>query len=437
MIQPNLTGSANGHARSYYAASAGSLPGFPSLDGDLSADVCVIGGGFTGVNCAIELAQRGLSVILLEARRIGWGASGRNGGQLIRGIGHDVSGFARYVGQDGVRYLEHAGIESVDVVRQRIAEHAIDCDLRWGFCELANTPAQFAAFQSEQDSLVQLGYRHPTRLVAPRDMQDVVASSVYAGGLVDMGSGHLHPLKLVLGEARVAASLGVRMFEQSPVLELIHGDTAKVRCAAGTVSAGRLVLACNAHLEDLEPRLGGKVLPAGSYIITTQPLPEARARQLIPGNLALCDQKVGLDYYRLTADRRLLFGGACHYSGRDPADIAGYMRPKLLKVFPQLQDVAIDYQWGGKIGITANRFPQVGRLQQYPNVYYAQGYSGHGLNVTHWTARLLAEAIHAGHSQGLDVFSAVPHMTFPGGPALRAPLLALGMLWHRVREMLG
>jgi glycine/D-amino acid oxidase-like deaminating enzyme len=437
MIQPNLTGSANGHARSYYAASAGSLPGFPSLDGDLSADVCVIGGGFTGVNCAIELAQRGLSVILLEARRIGWGASGRNGGQLIRGIGHDVSGFARYVGQDGVRYLEHAGIESVDVVRQRIAEHAIDCDLRWGFCELANTPAQFAAFQSEQDSLVQLGYRHPTRLVAPQDMQDVVASSVYAGGLVDMGSGHLHPLKLVLGEARVAASLGVRMFEQSPVLELIHGDTAKVRCAAGTVSAGRLVLACNAHLEDLEPRLGGKVLPAGSYIITTQPLPEARARQLIPGNLALCDQKVGLDYYRLTADRRLLFGGACHYSGRDPADIAGYMRPKLLKVFPQLQDVAIDYQWGGKIGITANRFPQVGRLQQYPNVYYAQGYSGHGLNVTHWTARLLAEAIHAGHSQGLDVFSAVPHMTFPGGPALRAPLLALGMLWHRVREMLG
>lgn len=436
MIQPNLTGSANGHARSYYAASAGSLPGFPSLDGDLSADVCVIGGGFTGVNCAIELAQRGLSVILLEARRIGWGASGRNGGQLIRGIGHDVSGFARYVGQDGVRYLEHAGIESVDVVRQRIAEHAIDCDLRWGFCELANTPAQFAAFQSEQDSLVQLGYRDPTRLVAPQDMQDVVASSVYAGGLVDMGSGHLHPLKLVLGEARVAASLGVRMFEQSPVLELIHGDTAKVRCAAGTVSAGRLVLACNAHLEDLEPRLGGKVLPAGSYIITTQPLPEARARQLIPGNLALCDQKVGLDYYRLTADRRLLFGGACHYSGRDPADIAGYMRPKLLKVFPQLQDVAIDYQWGGKIGITANRFPQVGRLQQYPNVYYAQGYSGHGLNVTHWTARLLAEAIHAGHSQGLDVFSAVPHMTFPGGPALRAPLLALGMLWHRLKEVL-
>ncbi|WP_025128995.1 FAD-binding oxidoreductase [Pseudomonas sp. PH1b] len=437
MNQQTVFTHANEHARSYYAASAGELPRYPLLEGDLQADVCVIGGGFTGVNTAIELAQRGLSVILLEGRRIGWGASGRNGGQLIRGIGHDVSGFARHVGHEGVRYLNRAGIDSVQVVARRVIEHGIDCDLRWGFCELANTTAQFAAFKAEQEELAALDYPHPTRLVAPEDMQQVVASSVYAGGLVDMGSGHLHPLKLVAGEARLAASLGVRIFEQSPVLELLHGDSVKVRCATGTVRAGRLVLACNAHLDELEPRLSGKVLPAGSYIIATEPLPEALAAQLIPQNLALCDQKVGLDYYRLSADRRLLFGGACHYSGRDPTDIAAYMRPKMLKVFPQLAQVAIDFQWGGKIGITANRFPQVGRLNQYPNVFYAQGYSGHGLNVTHWTARLLAEAIHAGHSQGLDVFSAVPHMTFPGGPALRAPLLALGMLWHRMREILA
>ncbi|PMY42307.1 MULTISPECIES: NAD(P)/FAD-dependent oxidoreductase [Pseudomonas] len=425
------------HTRSYYAASANTLPDYPPLSADLNADVCVIGGGFTGVNTAIELAQRGLSVILLEARRIGWGASGRNGGQLIRGIGHDVSGFARYVGAEGVRYLEQAGIDSVALVGQRVREHGIDCDLRWGFCELANTPTQFAAFQAEQEHLAALGYVHETRLVAPQDMAQVVASSQYAGGLVDMGSGHLHPLNLVLGEAALAQSLGVRIFEQSPVQELIHGDSVQVRCASGTVRAGSLVLACNAHLDDLEPRLSGKVLPAGSYIIATEPLAPALAAELIPLNLALCDQKVGLDYYRLSADRRLLFGGACHYSGRDPADIGAYMRPKLLKVFPQLADAGIDYQWGGKIGITANRFPQVGRLRQYPNVYYAQGYSGHGVNVTHWTARLLAEAIHAGHSRGLDIFSAVPHMTFPGGPALRAPLLALGMLWHRLREVLG
>ena len=182
--------------------------------------------------------------------------------------------------------------------------------------------------------------------------------------------------------------------------------------------------------------MSGKVLPAGSYIIATEPLSEDVAKRLIPQNLALCDQKVGLDYYRLSADRRLLFGGACHYSGRDPADIAAYMQPKMLKVFPELATTAIEFQWGGRIGITANRFPQVGRLKQYPNVFYAQGYSGHGLNVTHWCARLLAEGIHAGHSAGLDIFSQVPHMTFPGGKVLRSPLLALGMLWYRLRELI-
>jgi gamma-glutamylputrescine oxidase len=426
------------HARSYYAASARATTPYSQLEGDLSADVCVIGGGFTGVNTAIELAQRGLSVVLIEARRIGWGASGRNGGQLIRGIGHDVDGFAKYVGQEGVRYLQRAGIDSVDLVRQRIGDNGIECDLRWGFCDLANTPAQYAAFKDELLDLAELGYAHETRLVSPEQIrQQVVNSDLYAGGLVDMGSGHLHPLDLVQGEARLAASLGVQIFEQSEVLEIIHGATVQVRCAHGTVRAGSLVLGCNAHLDELEQQLSGKVLPAGSYIIATEPLSEERAAQLIPQNLAVCDQKVGLDYYRLSADRRLLFGGACHYSGRDPADIAAYMRPKMLKVFPQLADVRIDYQWGGKIGITANRFPQVGRLKQYPNVFYAQGYSGHGLNVTHWCAKLLGEAIHAGHSQGMDVFSGVPHMTFPGGPALRSPLLALGMFWYRLREMLG
>jgi glycine/D-amino acid oxidase-like deaminating enzyme len=426
------------HAHSYYAATAKRLAPYPTLASDLDADVCVIGGGFTGVNTAIELAQRGLSVILLEARRIGWGASGRNGGQLIRGIGHDVSGFARYVGAEGVRYMEQAGVESVALVGNRIREHGIDCDLRWGFCELANTAAQFAAFKVEQEDLIEQGYAHETRLIGPEQIrQQVVNSGVYAGGLIDMGSGHLHPLNLVLGEASLAESLVVRIFEQSPVLELIHGSTVQVRCAGGTIRAGSVVLGCNAHLEELEPKLSGKVLPAGSYIIATEPLSEEVAAQLIPQNLALCDQKVGLDYYRLSADRRLLFGGACHYSGRDPSDIAAYMRPAMLKVFPQLANVRIDYQWGGKIGISANRFPQVGRLSQHPNVFYAQGYSGHGLNVTHWCAKLLGEAIHAGHSKGFDVFSAVPHMTFPGGRALRSPLLALGMFWYRLREMLG
>lgn len=425
------------HTASYYAASARQAATYPALDQDLQADVCVVGGGLTGVNAALELAERGLSVILLEARRIGWGASGRNGGQLIRGIGHDVSGFARHVGQDGVRYLKQAGIDSVALVARRIAQYGIDCDLRWGFCELANTPAQFSAFEDEQRDLAELGYPHETRLVGPERMHEIVASDLYAGGLVDMGSGHLHPLDLVQGEARAAHGLGVRIFEQSPVLRIEHGSTVTLHTARGQVRAQSLVLGCNAHLDELEPRLTGKVLPAGSYVVATEPLPEDLARTLIPQNMALCDQKLGLDYYRLTADNRLLFGGACHYSGRDPKDIGAYMRPKVLKVFPQLAEVRLDYQWGGMIGITANRFPQVGRLSQHPNVFYAQGYSGHGLNVTHWTAKLLAEAIATEQSHGFDVFRAVPHLTFPGGKALRSPLLALGMLWYRLREALG
>nr|WP_236165819.1 FAD-binding oxidoreductase [Pseudomonas fulva] len=425
------------HAASYYAATARDTNRYPHLEGDIDADVCVVGGGLTGVNTALELAERGLSVVLLEGRRVGWGASGRNGGQLIRGIGHDVNGFARYVGEDGVRYLKQAGIDSVTLVAERIARHGIECDLRWGFCELANTPAQFAAFAAEQQELAALGYQPHTYRVPAERLREVVGSDRYAGGMVDMGSGHLHPLDLVQGEARAAQSLGVQIFEQSPVLRIDHGSTITVHTAHGKVRAASLVLGCNAHLEGLEPRLSGKVLPAGSYVVATEPLEEAVAKSLIPQNMALCDQKVGLDYYRLTADRRLLFGGACHYSGRDPRDIAAYMRPKVQRVFPQLGEVRIDYQWGGMIGITANRFPQVGRLRDHPNVYYAQGYSGHGLNVTHWTARLLAQSIALGQSKGLDVFSAVPHLTFPGGRALRSPLLALGMLWYRLREALG
>ena len=399
----------------------------------------MIGGGFTGVNTAIELAQRGLSVVLIEARRIGWGASGRNGGQLIRGIGHEVEGFAKYVGQEGVRYLQRAGIDSVELVRQRIADNGIECDLRWGFCELANTPG---AIRSVQGRASRSGR---TRL-CPRNPPGRPRADPSAGGQLPMC------MPVVWSTwARVTctrwiwcrAKRGWRRRSacgSSSRARCWKSSTAKpCRCAApaARVRAGSLVLGCNAHLDELEQQLSGKVLPAGSYIIATEPLSEARAAQLIPHNLALCDQKVGLDYYRLSADRRLLFGGACHYSGRDPADIAAYMRPKMLKVFPQLADVRIDYQWGGKIGITANRFPQVGRLKQHPNVFYAQGYSGHGLNVTHWCAKLLGEAIHAGHSQGMDVFSGVPHMTFPGGPALRSPLLALGMFWYRLREILG
>ncbi|WP_028241387.1 NAD(P)/FAD-dependent oxidoreductase [Stutzerimonas azotifigens] len=422
------------HAPTYYAASANRDLRCPSLEGDCQTDVCIVGGGFTGLNTAIELAERGLSVVLLEARRIGWGASGRNGGQLIRGVGHDLDRFMPILGEEGVDELKRMGFEAVDIVRERIARYAIDCDLTWGYCDLATKPRHLKGFEEEYAELKRLGYPHELRRVSRRNLGEVVGSTRYLGGLVDMGSGHLHPLNLALGEAAAARSLGVRLFEQSAVQRIDHGPKVRVHTAGGCVQADTLVLACNAYLDGLEPRLAGKVLPAGSYIIATERLPEALCNELLPQNMAVCDQRVALDYFRLSADRRLLFGGACHYSGRDPKDIAAYMQPKMLEVFPQLVGIAIEYQWGGMIGIGANRLPQIGRLPGQPNVYYAQAYSGHGLNATHLAARLLGEAIGGQQAGRFDLFAKVPHKTFPGGPLLRSPLLALGMLWYRLKD---
>ena len=398
------------HTASYYAASSLPQPDHPVLQGELVADVCVVGGGFSGLNTALELAERGMSVVLLEAHKIGWGASGRNGGQLIRGVGHGLEQFEGIIGKDGVRQMKLMGLEAVEIVRQRVERFNIACDLTWGYCDLANKPRDLEGFAEEAQELRDLGYRHETRLLQASEIHSVVGSDRYVGGFVDMGSGHLHPLNLALGEAAAAAQLGVKLFENSAVTRIDYGPEVRVHTAQGTVRAKSLVLGCNAYLKDLNPQLSGKVLPAGSYIIATEPLSEAQAHALLPQNMAVCDQRVALDYYRLSADRRLLFGGACHYSGRDPQDIAAYMRPKMLEVFPHLKDVKIDYKWGGMIGIGANRLPQIGRLQEQPNVYYAQAYSGHGVNATHLAGRLLAEAISGQHSDGFDLFAKVPHI---------------------------
>ena len=423
------------HTASYYAASSLPQPDHPVLQGEHVADVCVVGGGFSGLNTALELAERGMSVIVLEAHKIGWGASGRNGGQLIRGVGHGLEQFEGVIGKDGVRQMKLMGLEAVEIVRQRVERYNIACDLTWGYCDLANKPRDLEGFAEEAEELRGLGYRHETRLLQANEVRSVVGSDRYVGGLVDMGSGHLHPLNLALGEAAAAAQLGVKLFENSAVTRIDYGPEVRVHTAQGSVRAKSLVLGCNAYLKDLNPQLSGKVLPAGSYIIATEPLSEAQAHALLPQNMAVCDQRVALDYYRLSADRRLLFGGACHYSGRDPQDIGAYMRPKMLDVFPHLASVKIDYQWGGMIGIGANRLPQIGRLPDQPNVYFAQAYSGHGVNATHLAGKLLAEAISGQQSYGFDLFAKVPHITFPGGKYLRSPLLALGMLWHRLKEL--
>ncbi len=423
------------HTHSYYAATRNDDTTWPELEGELRADVCIVGGGFTGLNCAINLAELGYDVVLLEGRRIGWGASGRNGGQLIRGVGHDTRQFTRYIGEEGVRELDRMGIEAVQLVKDRIERFGIDCDLQLGYCDLATKWRHLVDFEQTQRHLEALDYPFELRQVPREGIRDIVGSDRYIGGLVDMGSGHLHPLNLALGEARAAAALGARLFEHSLVTRIDYGHKVTVTTRHGRVEADTLVLGCNAYLNDLERELGARVLPAGSYILATEMLPKRLRERLLPQNMAVCDQNVALDYYRLSADGRLLFGGACNYSGRDPKDIRAFMQPKLARVFPELADTPIEFAWGGMIGIGANRLPQIGRLPDHPNVYYAQAYSGHGLNATHLAAKLVAEAIH-GHSRGLDLFAAVPHLRFPGGRHLRSPLLALGMLWYRLKDLL-
>ncbi|WP_419536971.1 NAD(P)/FAD-dependent oxidoreductase [Endozoicomonas sp.] len=420
------------HANSYYAASLNFETEYPELEGSLSVDVCVVGGGFSGVATALELAERGYRVAVLEARKIGWGATGRNGGQLIRGIGEEPEQFRNQIGSDGVEAIHRMGYEAVELVRERVRKYDIQCDLKMGYVDAAIKPKQMDEIAEDYESLKKRHYAHELRLLSQDDIKQYVNTDRYIGGMLDSGSGHLHPLNLCLGEARVAEGLGVQFFENSPVVKIHKGDLPGVETAKGSVTCQFLVLAGNAYLGNLEPKIGGKVLPAGSYIIATERLEEKVWKNLIPQDSAICDVSIALDYFRLSDDKRLLFGGMCNYSGRDPKDIVASLRPKMLKVFPQLENASIEYQWGGMIGIGANRMPQIGRLGS--NIYFAQAYSGHGVNATHMAGRVLAEAI-SGQAERFDVFANIRHMTFPGGRYFRSPLLALGMLWYRLKEV--
>ncbi|WP_299727571.1 FAD-binding oxidoreductase [uncultured Endozoicomonas sp.] len=419
------------HADSYYAASLNYTTDYPSLEGHLKVDVCVVGGGFSGVSTALELAERGYNVAVLEARKIGWGATGRNGGQLIRGIGEEPEQFRNQIGEEGVEAIYQMGFEAVELVRQRIKKYDIQCDLKMGYVDAAIKEKQMDGIREDYESLIHRNYAHELQLLSGNEIQDFVGTDRYMGGMVDWGSGHLHPLNLCLGEAKAAESHGVQFFEQSPVVNIHKGLQPRVETAKGSVTCQFLVLAGNAYMGGLEPKIGGKVLPAGSYIIATEPLEEDVWRSLIPNDTAVCDVSIALDYFRLSADKRLLFGGMCNYSGRDPKDIQASLSPKMLKVFPQLASTNIDYQWGGMIGIGANRMPQIGRLDS--TIYYAQAYAGHGVNATHMAGKVVAEAI-AGQAERFDHYASIRHMTFPGGRYFRSPMLALGMLWHQLKE---
>ncbi len=418
------------HTRSYYAATANAATNFARLDGEDRCDVVIVGGGFTGVSAMLHLVERGYDVVLLEANRIGWGASGRNGGQLIDGFVEQEK-IEKRLGAGAAKIAYEMGLECRDIVIDRIEKYSIDCDLKFGFLDLALSDRDMRDFEKTIEAKIKAAYPHEVRLVEKKEMPEFIGSDRYLGGLVNRGNGHLHPLNLCIGEALAAQGLGARIFERSPVTRIHNGTAPQVETATGTVHARKILLAGNAYLGKTEPKLSGAVIPAGSYIIATEPLTPELARELLPFDMACCDQRVALDYFRLSADKRLLFGGMCNYSGRVPRSITASLRPNMVKVFPQLADKRIDYEWGGNIAISINRVPQLGRIEN--NTYYAQGYSGHGVAPTHLAGKILADVV-AGDSEQFDVFSKVRHWRLPGGKWFANPALALGMLYFRVKD---
>lgn len=420
------------HTNSYYVATVNDVTDYPALEGSQSADVCVVGAGFTGVATALSLAERGYSVALIEANRVGWGASGRNGGQLINGIS-GLGKIRKKHGEGIADMLWDMKWRGNDIVYERVEKYGIDCDLKPGFLEVAAKSRHLAYLDEYVEEREK--HDHPYRYeIWDKDTtQKNLGTDAFIGGFVCYRDGHLHPLNLCIGEANAAAGLGVRIFEQSPVTGVEHGTRPKVKTESGIVEADAVVLAGNAYGRFEPKHLSNLVFPAGSYIIATERLPDEVAHEINREDVAVCDLHEVVDYYRLSADKRLLYGGACNYSGRDPKSIKSFIQPRMLKVYPQLEDVRIEFEWGGKIGIVLNRIPAVGRINQ--NVYYCQGYSGHGVNATHIMGEIMADAI-AGTMERFDLFADMKHFRIPGSQWLGNQIIALGMLYYKLMDRL-
>ena len=403
------------------------------MNGDLRCDVAVVGGGITGLSAALHLGARGYDVVLLEGDVIAAGASGRSGGQVLPGYACALATLARHLPPSDVRRLWDMSREAVTLTRELIGRHGIACDWRDGHLDTAVKPRQRVELAALAESLARDFGESDLELLEGQALAREIASPHYCAGLYDANAGHLHPLNYTLGLAHAAQAAGVRLFERTPVLELLVGAAPRLRTATGTVRAAQVVLAQNTGGPVLNRALRAKIMPVGTYIAATAPLGEARARALLPRHAGVCDINFVLDYFRLSADHRLLFGGRVSYSGMTPPRLAHAMRQRMLRVFPSLADVAIEYVWGGEVDITMNRAPHFGVSDG--RVLYAQGYSGHGMALAALAGKLMAEAV-AGHTERFDLFSRIPHRDFPGGQWLRTPALVLAMLYYRLRDLL-
>ena len=422
------------HVDSWYAASAGAAPSYTSLKGVTDADVCIIGAGYTGLSSAIHLAERGYKVVVLEANRVGWGASGRNGGHVGTGQRADQSSLEKWVGTETAGSLWQLGLDAVDLVCELVETHHIDCELGVGNLHMAAKASHALDLEHEVNQLTRdYGYTKASYLNR-EELAELTSASGMHGGMLDMGARHLHPLKYAHGLARVASSLGVTIYEQSPAVKWRDNAQVRVDTQQGSVTAKALVLACNGYLGKLAPTIAGNIMPINNFVIATEPLSPEQQRAVTRDNHSLSDSLFVINYWKLSGDGRLLFGGGENYTSRFPKDIKGFVRPYMLNIYPELADVKIDYGWGGTLGITMNRMPDFGRIGS--RTFYAQGFSGHGVPTATMAGKLLAAAID-GDSEKFNLMASVPTHRFPGGTLLRWPGLVAGMLYYSLLDKLG
>lgn len=438
MFTPNLL-TANDRAgqypESYYAATANTIAPFAKCEGDQTCDIVIVGGGFTGLSSALHLAERGYDVILLEAHRVGWGASGRNGGQVGSGQRREQDELEQMVGRDDARKLWDIAEQSKDVVKSLIAKHDIKCDWKPGILH-ADHRARFVEDTHAYAEKLQTeyGYEH-IRSIDRAEMRDMLGTEFYHGGSLDMGAGHIHPLNFALGLSDAARAAGARIFEEAVVTGYKNQAgkvTVKTRNGAH-VSANKLILGCNGYLDALEDRVAKRVMPINNFIIATEPLGDDLARELIRDDVAVADSKFVINYYRLSADKRMLFGGGETYGYTFPRDIKAFVSPHMLEVYPQLKDVKIDYGWGGTLAITMNRMPFFAKVDD--NVFTATGYSGHGVAMATLAGQIMGDAV-SGTMERFDVMANIKTPVFPGGKMLRFPMLVAAMLWYSIRDKL-
>lgn len=421
------------HTGSYYAATRNDKNDRPVLKEAIDTNICVIGAGFSGISSALHLAEAGYKVVVLEAARIGFGASGRNGGQLVNSYSRDIDVIESRYGNQTAQALGNMAFEGANIIRSRIEQYDIDCDYKPGGIFAAFNKKQMGHLEAQKALWERYGNSN-LQILDQNAIQEQIDTDAYVGGLLDGDGGHIHPLNLLLGEVRAFESLGGQVFEDSKVVSIDRSKRPVVHTEQGSVTADYLIVCGNAYLGGLLPELASKSMPCGTQIVCTKVLDEGLQNSLIPNGHCVEDCNYKLDYYRLTGDGRLLFGGGVTYGGGDPASIERFLRPHIEKIFPQLSGVEFEFSWGGDFLLTMSRLPQFGRLNE--SIYYAQGYSGHGVTTTHLAGKLIAEVV-KGSAERYDAFAQLKHLPFPGGQMFRVPYTALGAFYYGLRDKLG